>query len=280
MQMTKAEINKKIFELQNDEETINFVKERLNELEISSEEKVVGQNYTDSFQDYISQKTHYKAAEKFDDFECPDLVYDDVTPYINLIKNIKKGTWYNELTLFTTIFFTVYKYLPNDDIGIGRYMTYASHKGKKLSIKTVSENGIAFCSEKAGMAHNLFKFLGVDSEVICGARGNEMHAYNFIYPNGYGNEPMVLFDPSHFVNFIKGDNKISFGFYKAFGKQDYEALRNGTPTQIDLTKTEETYRKLYGYNGSLDDYEFEYESPIYIYGLENSKNYKTSNSHK
>ena len=84
--MTKAEINKKIFELQTDEDIIKFVNERLNELEASSEEKTVGQNYTDSFQDYISQKTHYKAAEKFGDSECPDLVYDDITPYINLIK--------------------------------------------------------------------------------------------------------------------------------------------------------------------------------------------------
>lgn len=275
--MTKSEINKKIFELKSDEEIINFVEYRLNELETSSVEKTVGQNYTDSFQDYISQKTHYKAAEKFDDSECPDLVYDDITPYINLIKEIKKGNWYNELTLFTTIFFTVYKYLPSEDVGLGRYMTYASHKGKQLSIKSVRDNECAFCSEKAGMAHNLFKFLGIDSEVVCGARGTEMHAYNFIYPNGYEKEPMVLFDPSYFVSFINGNNKLSFGFYAVFRRQDYEALKNGTPTQIDLTETEETYRKLYGYNGSLDDYDFEYETPIYIFGLENAKNYKKSN---
>ena len=78
--MTKEEINKRIFELENDEEIINFVKERLDELEINSEEKTVGQNYTDSFQDYISQKIHYKAADKLGDKECPDLVYDDMTP--------------------------------------------------------------------------------------------------------------------------------------------------------------------------------------------------------
>ena len=275
--MTKTEINKKIYELQSDEEIINFVKERLNELETSSVEKTVGQNYTDSFQDYISQKTHYRAAEKFDHCECPDLVYDDITPYINLIKEIKKATWYNELTLFTTIFFVVHECLPSEDIGLGRYMTYQSHKGGRVSIKSIRDNKCAFCSEKAGMAHNLFKFLGIESEVVVGARGTEMHAYNFIYPNGYEKEPMVLFDPSHFVNFINGNNKISFGFYKAFGRQDYETLKNGTPTQINLTKTEETYRKLYGYNGNLDNYDFEYETPTYIYGLENAKNYKKSN---
>ena len=278
--MTKAEINKRIFELQSDDEIIKFVDERLSELETNSQEKIVGQNYTDSFQDYISQKTHYKAAEKFDDSECPDLVYDDKTPYINLIKEIKKSTWYNELTLVSTIFFTIHNYLPSNNIGLCRYLTYASHKGKKLSIKTISANGVAFCSEKAGMAHNMFKFLGIDSEVVCGARDSEMHAYNFIYPNGYGNEPMVLYDPSHFVNFIKDNNKLSFGFYKAFRKQDYEALKNGTPIQIDLSKTEETYRKLYGFNGLLDDYSFEYERPTYIYGLKNAKNYKISKQRK
>lgn len=275
--MTKAEINKKIFELQSEEEIINFVNERLNELETNSVEKTVGQNYTDSFQDYISMKTHYKAAEKFSDSELPDLVYDDITPYINLIKEIKKATWYNELTLFTTIFFLVHEYLPSEDIGLGRYMTYQSHKGGRVSIKSVRDNKCAFCSEKAGMAHNLFKFLGIDSEVVIGARETNLHSYNFIYPNGYEKEPMVLFDPSYFVNFINGNKKISFGFYKLFHSQDYEALKNGTQMPIDLTKTEETYRKLYGFNGSLDDYDFEYETPTYIYGLENAKNYKKSN---
>lgn len=275
--MTKAEINKKIFELQSEEEIINFVNERLNELETNSVEKTVGQNYTDSFQDYISMKTHYKAAEKFSDSEFPDLVYDDITPYINLIKEIKKATWYNELTLFTTIFFVVHKYLPSEDIGLGRYMTYQSHKGGRVSIKSIRDNECAFCSEKAGMAHNLFKFLGIDSEVVIGARETNLHAYNFIYPNGYEKEPMVLFDPSYFVNFINGNKKISFGFYKLFHSQDYEALKNGTPMPIDLSKTEETYRKFYGFNGSLDDYDFEYETPTYIYGLENAKNYKKSN---
>ena len=278
--MTKEEISKRIFELQTDEEIIGFVNERLTELETSSEEKMVGQNYTDSFQDYISQKTHYKAAEKFNDSECPDLVYDDITPYVNLIKEIKKGIWYNELTLFTIILFVVHQYLPTENIGLARYMIYESHKNKKLSIKTIHENGVAFCSEKSGLAHNMFKFLGIDSEVVCGARGTEMHAYNFVYPNGYGNEPMVLFDPSHFVNFIKGDNKISFGFYKAFSKQDYEALKSGTPIPIDLTKTEETYRKLYGYNGNLDSYDFDYQTPTYVYGLENAKEFKNSDSQK
>lgn len=40
--MTKAEINKRIFELQSDDEIIKFVDERLSELETNSQEKLLG----------------------------------------------------------------------------------------------------------------------------------------------------------------------------------------------------------------------------------------------
>ena len=136
--MTKEEINKAIFTLQNDEDIINFVKKRLEELENSSIETTVGQNYTTSFKEYISEKTHYKAAAKLKDSECPDLVYDDITPYVSLIKSIKKNSWYNELLLFSIVFFEVYNYLPSDVIGLGRAFTYFGNKGKR--IKHIMQN--------------------------------------------------------------------------------------------------------------------------------------------
>lgn len=269
--MNKDEIQKKIYELKSDDEIIEFVKTRLNELESDSEEIKVGQGYTDFFQEYISKKVHYKAGASFHDAECPDLIYDDMTPYIELIKSVKKGSWYNELSLFSTVFFTVYKYLPSEDIGLGRALTYMSHKNERISIKTIRENGCAFCSEKAGMAHNLFKFLGIDSEVACGYRDSELHAFNMVYPNGYGNEPIVIYDPSFFVSFIKDDQKSSFGYFKALKYDDYEKFKNGEPIKIDLTKTEENYRRLYGYNGALDGAIFEGEQPTYSIGMEKIK---------
>ena len=265
--MNKDEIQKKIYELKSEDEIIEFVKSRLNELESNSEEKKVGQGYTYLFQEYISEKVHYKAGASFEDAECPDLIYDDITPYVELIKSVREASWYNELSLFSTVFFTVYNYLPSEDIGLGRALTYMSHKNERVSIKTIRENGCAFCSEKAGMAHNLFKFLGIDSEVACGYRDSEMHAFNMIYPNGYGSEPMVIYDPSFFVSFVRDNQKSSFGYFKALRRDDYEKLINGEQIKIDLTKTEENYRKLYGYNGSLDDAVFEGEEPTYSIGV-------------
>ena len=266
--MTKKEINKTIFSLQTDEEIIDFVKKRIQELEGKSIETTVGQNYTTTFKEYISEKTHYKAGEKLQDAECPDLVYDDITPYINLIKAIKHNSWYNELTLFSTVFFEVYDYLPNNDIGLGRAFTYLGNKGKRISIKQIRDNACAFCSEKCGMAHNMFKFLGIDSEVVCGYRDSERHAYNIVYPNGYGNEPMVIYDPSFFVNFIKDEQKLSFGYFKALRREDYEKLMSGLPVKIDLSKTEKNYRQMYSLG---DEYVFEGDTPSYIAGLDRKK---------
>ena len=266
--MNKEEINKTILSLQTDEEIIDFVKKRIQELEEKSIETTVGQNYTTTFKEYISEKTHYKAGEKLQDAECPDLVYDDITPYINLIKAIKKNSWYNELTLFSTVFFEVYNYLPSDDIGLGRAFTYLGNKGKRVSIKQIRDNACAFCSEKSGMAHNMFKFLGIDSEVVCGYRDSERHAYNIVYPNGYGNEPMVIYDPSFFVNFVMNDKKLSFGYFKALRREDYEKLMSGIPIKIDLSKTEKNYRQLYSLG---DEYIFEGDTPSYIAGLDKKK---------
>ena len=264
--MEKADIQKRIYEFKNDEEIVEFVKSRIAELESNSVESTVGQGYTDLFQEYISEKTHYKAGASFKDTDCPDLVYDDITPYVELIKEIRKGTWYNELTLLSTIFFTVHDYLPNDDIGLGRAMTYMANKNKRISIKTIKENCCAFCSEKSGLAHNMFKFLGIDSEVACGYRNTDAHAFNMIYPNGYGNEPMVIYDPSFFVSFVEDGRKKSFGFFTSLRRPDYEKLINGLPIKADLTMAEKKYRQLYGWNGSLDNATFVGEEPTYTIG--------------
>lgn len=273
--MTKEEIKKRIFELQTDEEIIEFVNERLKELEDNSVERTVGQGYTDSFQDYISEKTHYKAVGGIKD--CPDLVYDDITPYVSLIKKIRDFGSYNELNLFTIIVTIIHSYLPLEDES-ERYFTYVSHKGKKLSIKTIREDKVAMCSERTGLAHNMLKFLGTGSEVVCGSRDDEFHAYNLVYPLGYGSKPAILYDASFFVKFYKVGHEHLYGFYKRLTDEEYETLLSGLPVWLELSNTEKWTRVLYGSDGSLDDYSFDYETPTYVFGLENAKKHKESNA--
>lgn len=263
--MTKEKIKKIINEINTEEEIRAFVESRINELEQNAVETTVGQNYTDTFREYISQKTHYKAGANFEDAECPDLVYDDLTPYIELIKFIKRFSWYSELTLFTDIFFIIQDYLPNNNTGIVRAFTYFWAKGKRLSIKIIHDNSCGFCSEKAGLAHNMFKLLGIDSEVACGYRNNEAHAFNIVYPNGYDNEPIVIYDPSFFVNFIKEGQKQSFGYFIPLRQEVFAKVLQGEHVKLDLSKTEKNYRKLY--TTFLSDATLEEDEPTYAIGL-------------
>ena len=57
--MTKEEINKIIFSLKTDKDIVEFVNKRIAELENNSVETPVRQNYTTTFKEYISERTHY-----------------------------------------------------------------------------------------------------------------------------------------------------------------------------------------------------------------------------
>ena len=50
------DILNQIIELKTDDQIWHFIINRIFKLELSSEEKTVEQNYTDSFRDYISKK--------------------------------------------------------------------------------------------------------------------------------------------------------------------------------------------------------------------------------
>jgi len=269
--MTREEINKKLPELNTDEEILQFVLSRLNELEKESEEKTVGQNYGNSFRDYISIKVHFKPTEGIDGKECPDLVYDDRKPYCDLIKSIKETGGYNLQTLLTAVFYLLHEYLPNDRDLWTRFQLYNSNTSGRISIKEVKDKKAGYCSETAGLAQNLLKFLGIDSEFTSGTKNGGPHAYNVLYPNGYDNEPMVLFDPSDFISFVNGNNKKSFAFYDILKKEEYDKFISGKPLKIDLSHAAEDYKRVYGITGYLDGYNLVQEDIDYTYGIPDLK---------
>ena len=268
--MSKEEIKKSIYECNDDIDIEKFVSLRLNELEEKSEIITVGQNYTDTFNEYISSKVSYKPAEKFSEGECPSLVYDDIDPYISLIKEIKLNSGYNETTLFTSIWRVMHEYLPNEKDDFGRFSTYKSHvEDGMISIKEIKDNDIAFCSEKAGLSHNMFRLLGIESSLICGTRNNEEHAYNIVYPNGYENDPAIIFDSTDHINFKNEDgNMYSFGYHKTLTDDEEIKLINGEIVELDMSTTEEEIRKLYG--AHLVEYEMEEMETKYGIGIEHS----------
>ena len=258
-------IVERIRKLKTDEEIYNFVKERIQELENLSEEKIVGQGYTDSFKDFISSKMHYKPVTKYNRKDTADLVYDDYTPYIEIIKRIK-DIMYNEASIFSDVFHYVYNYLPNSDLlGFNRATLYAFSGRESVSIKEVRDKECGLCSERAGLVQNLFKIIGIDSEWVCGYRDGQPHAFNIIYPNGYDEELAVLFDVSHFVSFINEDKKVSFGYFTVLDADLYKKLFEGTPVKVKINIAENFYRKVYNLDST---FHFEGDEVSYTVGLD------------
>ncbi len=263
------DIKREIDLLVNDTEIEKFVNDRLNELENETEELTIGQGYTDSYNGYIGLKTHYKPMASNKEYKCPDLVYDYNQPYIDLIKRIR-GKSINQLLVMNDIFYNINNFSNlENSLELVRGFTYfaAISSNRRLSIKDIFENDCAFCSERSGLAQNLFKFLGIDSELIAGYINEEPHAYNIIYPYGYGNQPMFLFDSSHFVNFNSNEHRYSLAYFYGMNKEKYNEFILGKQYKVELSKTEEYYRGIFNFD---ETYEFVADEPKYTFGLANN----------
>lgn len=149
------------------EEIMSFINFRIAELESIAQEKIVGQDYTITFDDYISSKVKFKPVASLNNKECPNLIYDDILPYFELIKELAtEKTYLNELFLFTPLMFEIFNYMSSkenkdniEDTLIERQLLYfnAMNTGRKnISIKEFHKNKYAFCSENTGLAHNVF----------------------------------------------------------------------------------------------------------------------------
>ena len=245
--MSSSEIISRIEKLNDDEEILDFVHERLKELEEESEEAVIGQGYTDTYSGFISNKIHYKSTACIgkEKKAPPDLIFDDESVYVDLIKRIKTAPNHEAaLADVYPVFCTVRDYfLKSDpthwddtDRAIVYYQAFSSGE-KSVSIKQFKQCNLAFCSEFAGLTHNLFKFLGFDSELVVGARsvegGMDVHAYNLIYPRGYEGESCLLLDVSNNIEVLDSGVSYAFPFVKKLTSEEQSLLKLGTPVDLD-----------------------------------------------
>ena len=263
--MIAKEIDNKIQSLKTDEEIEVFVDERLKELEEQyCEEKIVGQNYNDQFRDYISSSIHYKATDKFGNQDSADLVYDDKTPYINLIKTLKQTEAYDNYNLFLQIYNEVNKYLPPPKKGAD-FERMDKYFQKQVSIKDIKNSQCGMCSERSGLTQNLFKFMGRDIELIGGYRNDEPHAYSLLYPKGYDNNVAILIDTSHVLKFLdnEGNTKYNYPFYKVLKDDELIQFIENKTVNLDLTTTE---NEIKGYYPSLNSYQMKKEDITYTIG--------------
>lgn len=277
--MTSKEIYDRIYSCESEADIESLVNERIEELEKSSKEETMGQGYTDIYRNFISSKVHYKPAAKIGDGDCPDLLYDDMSDYTNLIKDIKKSKSYNLTSLFTSMLFSVDSSLPSNEDERDRLFVYMSNASRSsISIKEIKKLECAFCSEKAGLAHNMLKFLGYDSELICGQRDGVNHTYNLVFPNGYDNSPAVLYDPSHHIDYINGaGNKISFGYFIELDESQYNLMLVGNMVDLSTEKTTSRFERFYRMSDRYPDYKVQIDKAEYGIGLKIKNNVNADN---
>ncbi len=275
--MTNKEIFDRICSCESQEDVETLVNERIEELENNSKEETMGQGYTDIYRGFISSKVHYKAAKKRKE-ECPDLVYDDISDYVDLINDIRKSKSYNLTSLFTSMFFSINDNLPSTGDERDRLFVYMSNASRsKVSIKDIKKESCAYCAEKAGMSHNMFKFLGYDSELICGQRNGVNHAYNIVFPNGYDNTPAIIYDPSHHIDYVNHlGHKISFGYFIELEDSQYELMLVGNMIDLNLDKSASRLEYFYGVSDKLPNYKVQEENVEYGIGLRIKRNVDTS----
>ena len=254
--MTKEEIKKRINNFQSDEEIFQFLNQRIIELENESEEKTVGQEYTDTFNDFIGSNIHYKPTATIGKkrLPSPELIYDDYEPYIEILKELNLTKQYDtELATFTPIMNIITHYMSSganelDLIDRTAIYYFSALKGiQSISIKEFKHRNCGFCSERAGMAHNIFKILGIDSQVVVGKRNNELHTFNLVFPKGYKNMPAVLIDVSNPVRCTSPGEKITYtiAYYKVLSEDEYNRMLTGETVPIDNSKATELLLNYY-----------------------------------
>ena len=200
----------KIHNLKHDE-IDSFINKRLSELK-NTEKKIVGLNsnnyiYPGFFDENvrINISAIIKEKNKKTEMLFAGLCVNDINIYKYLI-NACKDTF----NPYTAVCNAVDDYLQlnnpireeyYDDLGkIKSDALFDQFYGKNISIpiEIFNQAPIGVCTEVATVAQNMFRFLDIESDFVCGKRIG-YHAFNIIYPRGRENNA-VLFDGNHPVN--------------------------------------------------------------------------------
>jgi hypothetical protein len=185
-----------------EEEKTNFINQRLSELK-NDELVELGYNTDITVYDkFLNEKSKLIAIIDFDHKKNTASIgsfnIDDDSIYNYLIDSIQEAK-----NPYDAVFYAIHNYFKTDTkssrVGKKRERIYrhlSMPKDKSISIKLISKKKVALCSEMAAVAHNMFRFLNIDSDfVMSGAVDNHLHTYDVIYPEGR-RRYAVLYDPT------------------------------------------------------------------------------------
>lgn len=245
----------KIKEL-DDSEIDGFINERLEEID-DKEERVIGYNskYT-MYNGFIGSNVRVNFGftlledKSTISFVFSGMEFNDKRMYVTLIEEIKK-----EDNLYLAIINAVDKYLSLNDIArdfnIEDYkklnenlVNYMSGKNESLSIRLFRKNKNATCTQIAGVAQNMFQFLGIESDYALESNNENLHAYNLFYPWGRESEA-VIYDGMR--------SCTSRPYMFLLDKERKEELFTNKSVEVNSEDTYNAYRKLIGYDVSVNN---------------------------
>jgi hypothetical protein len=180
-----------------DNEIDNYINKRLSELK-NKEKRVIGFNsdtsvYNGFFDNKIRINMVFTVQEKEKNIilRFSGLTVNDKNIYRTLIEEIRSSS-----NPFCAIINAVDKYLllkdKRRDENMEEYgrirndIIYRFSEGtnRTVPIQVFNMVPLAKCGEIAAVAHNMFKFLGLDADYVMEVRPNGNHAYNIFYPFG------------------------------------------------------------------------------------------------
>ncbi len=118
------------------------------------------------------------------------------------------------------------------------YSDHTHSESDSVNLSELKGKGIAVCAEKASLAHNYLKFLGIDSKLVSSLNcrftegNNDSHAYNLISTkNGE-----FLYDPSNPVIIRDAQNEIltTNATVYPISREDYDHLSQQDGKQVKV----------------------------------------------
>lgn len=248
--------------LETDEEIENFINHRLSMIE-NDEHKTIGINTdTSVYRKLLTENIIINLAGHVDIKNWRvkykkqgSLIIDDNNIYKYLIKASKE---YNNI--YEAVYRAVKEYgaskFTNDTIRDLLYYCFSGPFNRPLSIKVLHYLKQTLCTERAGIAHNMFKFLGIESDyamcrckIPCEPPTNAFHTFNIIYPEGR-DKYAIIFDSSFSLKILP-----SLYYLDNDKKEEFLSNQNVLLTTNDIV---ETIKKLLNRNIETEHPDVEY----------------------
>jgi len=258
--MKFSEFKQKFKTLLTEEERKQFIQNRI--LELSNNTKApekIGMGINGAYSDFIipevaicSNETKFFSGMKLDDFE----VYENLMSFIN---NNVDSYMYGEPITIDVIQRFIWQYFGYKSDKLGRIDVYSNDPTVNTSIKELKGKNIAACSERSAMAHNLLKFLGMDSELIFGKLNQtEAHAYIILKSE---NGKRILYDPMNPVEYKTNDGISFCPGVCLVSEEEYNQIKNGGTLSFDYSLV----KKLYVGNGETIEKQRVYSCDEHLY---------------